>query len=252
MEIAQHRCPAQELPDEDMEFKTVRQMVVVVDSCRRKEVQRQDGRLAGIGRLDIDGKNLRDEGFKPFRFRRVYRGVVFFRGAGTAAGEWRRVRLLLGDGHQFVLPAALADTDVSQLVEGIDEVGQVVDGFADEGQTEYHPVARLVTHPPLRRRFDDEGVGNGEVLAHDPGIGGRRCFKDVGIDALLFEDAGGAFFFFQGADDPLESVAESAPQGGAFIGRQNDRVFGLNGQLEFADFHLCLRHDEQPLKIRDW
>ena len=250
VEIGQHRYPAQELADQEMEFETVRQMVAVVDPRGRKEVQRQDGRLAGVGRCDIDGERLRDEGFKPFRFRSVDSGAVFFRRASMAAGERRRVHLLLGDGHQLVLPAAFAEADVSQLVEGVDEVGQIIDGLADEGQPKGQLVAGLVAHPPLRRRFDDEGVGDGEVLAHDPRIGGRRRFKDVGIDAPLFEDAVGAFLFFQRADDPLEGVAESTPQGGALIGRQNDRVFGLNGQLEFADFHLCLRHDEQPLKMR--
>ncbi len=111
---------------------------------------------------------------------------------------------------QSVLPPPLADAHISQLVEGVDEIRQIVDGLADEGEAEGQLITRLVAHPFFRRRFDDKRTRHGKVLAHYRGVAGRGGFEDVGIDALLFQDAVGTIFRFQGADDLLEGVAEAA------------------------------------------
>src|SRR3972149_7889456 len=93
-------------------------------------------------------------------------------------------------------------------------------------------------------RFNDKWVWYLWVEPKDLGILRRRCFKDIGIDAFLFQETVIAFLALDHANDPFKGVSKTAAKGRAFIGREAYVLFGTNGESEFCQ-PKCFEHIDQ-------
>ena len=59
-----------------------------------------------------------------------------------------------------------------------------------------------------------------------------RCLKDIAVNTPLFEHTGCAIFFPYRTHYVAEGMAKATAEGGAFICRKEDLVFGLEDKLE--------------------
>ena len=126
---------------------------------------------------------------------------------------------------QLILPPVFADAHLAKLIEGIDEVREVIERPADQGEAEDDIVAGLVGLSFFGRRFDDKGMGCIGILRHHLCIRRRRGFEDIGVNAFFFQDAVSTVAFPEGTDDLAEGVSEASPQGRPLVGRQQYYLF---------------------------
>jgi hypothetical protein len=119
--------------------------------------------------------------------------------------------------HKGEFPPALPYSHFAQFLKGVNEIREVINGLADEGQLELELFSRFINTVIFERRAEDERVGCGGVFSHHPRIRRRRGFEDIRINAFLFEEAVRAFFGSKGADYLLEGMAKSSAECGALI-----------------------------------
>lgn len=139
------------------------------------------------------------------------------------------------DGLDPILPFTISNPGPSQLLEGIDEIRKVVAPFSDEDHRELQRFAGFVYRFVLKGRLDYEWMGCARIFAHHLGVRRRRGLKDVRVCASVFQQAVVACFSPDGADDLPEGMAEPAPQGRAFVGREGYDVLRLKSQLDYLN-----------------
>jgi len=131
--------------------------------------------------------------------------------------------------HQFKLPPATAYPLFPHLAKGEEEVGQVVDSAADEGQEDLELLPGAVIAAILEGRDEDKGMRGIRVFPHSVRGNGHRGFKHVAVRAPLFEDALGTAFRLRYAGGALEGGSEGPPEGGPLVGGEFDGCYGLEG-----------------------
>lgn len=86
---------------------------------------------------------------------------------------------------ELVLSPSPSKSNPSQLIKGVDEVGEVVDGPADEHQMKHQCLPWLIDPLRLQGGLDDEGLGGGGDLRQDLASARRRRLEDVMIGAAF-------------------------------------------------------------------
>ena len=130
----------------------------------------------------------------------------------------------------------------AQFLERDDEVGQVVDPAANEGETELQAVARRVGSASVQGRLDDKGMGGRRILAEHLGVARRGRLEDILVRTLGSDQAAIALAMPDHADGSLEGVTEASPQGGALVLGKHHGLRRLDDESELPDAEIIEHH----------
>lgn len=141
-------------------------------------------------------------------------------------------------------------TQSSQLLEGIDEVWQVIDCLPDENQAKGEDTARFVDRGRVKRRFNNEGVRGVRILAQDQGVRRRGRLKEIGVRACMLQEAGRTLAAANNARDLSEDVAEAATERRALVRGQPKLLLRFKANFEAGDpERIKLRQYHGPILI---
>ncbi len=210
MVFGQQPQAANEIEDQfpGREVLGAQQVALAFQPQRRHQVQGDPGRgERGLGGHDGQG------GIAVLR-RGIDRAPV-----ATAGGH------LLVQARQGKAGLLAAQAALSGQVQGLDQIGRLADGRAQQGQAEGQGGAGAIVPGRLGVEVQDIGPGWRRIApARVPR--GRRGLEDARIDAVAGQQTARAGGGAGDAGGLAQAMAQQAPPGGPGIGRQADGVQG--------------------------
>lgn len=130
------------------------------------------------------------------------------------------------------LPPALTDTLSPQFGKGIDKIRQILYGLANEDKIEGKWFSGGIKKLFICRGFYDKRMGHFGVETKHPGVFRGRSFKDICVNAFLFQHAVIAWFSLYHTDDFFKGIPKSTAKYRPLICRKTYVVFRTHGESE--------------------
>ena len=137
--------------------------------------------------------------------------------------------------HKTVFSLSPSESDSPEFLEGVDEIGKIVDRLAHKDEAEAKGSSGFIGRGPVEWRFEDERVRGVRILAKDQGVSRRWRLEDVAVRAGPLQEAGRAFVAPSDAADLSEDMAETTTKDGALVRGENEPLLRLKRQFEADD-----------------
>lgn len=194
MEVGEKRNATQKGSEDGLKIRGGIEFAIA-DNAKRGEKMKREGvcSLADKGRI---GWDRRPGGWFQYSNRTFVKNVTV---------QHYRIQAV------FALP--LADAQFSQFIKGVDEIGKVLIGPADQDQSESDRLAGREARFIVERRLYDKGMRRAAVLGHPLASYRRRSFENIAVNAAMPEQAVITLLPLEGADHLLEGMAKAAAEG---------------------------------------